>query len=157
MVRRTVSKQTYGNWVNPVLPLPEPSNDPLNPESRNNHAYLNFVTGEWNHTWGPFPAGPRGNPFIGDANQDFERDRLESELPYIIEKSSRWDLGMTSDVSLKGIRKVLVIPARFLDKQNIIIQQKHLLGLIICKLINLVIRSMPEPISNPISPSLLKS
>ena len=120
--------QTYGNWVNPVLPLPEPSNDPLNPESRNNHAYLNFVTGEWNHTWGPFPAGPRGNPFIGDANQDFERDRLESELPYIIEKSSRWDLGMTSDVSLKGIRKVLVIPARFLDQTEYYYSAKAFTG-----------------------------
>ena len=106
---------------------------------------------------GAFSSRPSGNPFIGDANQDFERDRLESELPYIIEKSSRWDLGMTSDVSLKGIRKVLVIPARFLDQTEYYYSAQHLLGLIICKLINLVIRSMPEPISNPISPSLLKS
>ena len=48
--------QTYSNWaggINP--PFTQPGLvKPLN------HAYLNYVTGEWNNTLGPWRAGPRG-------------------------------------------------------------------------------------------------
>ena len=105
-----------------------------------NHAFLNYTNGEWGSTWGPFPAGPRdaihkiqhssgtiyevtkiaspdlsvlfdNPPFPPDLKIIFQAEG--SYLPYVIEYHQRADHGRSQDISLKGIRKVLVIPGRY--------------------------------------------
>ncbi|MDA7790543.1 hypothetical protein N8988_00625 [Opitutales bacterium] len=119
--------KTYSNWAGGINP-PFTQHGLAKPT---NHAYLNYVTGEWNNTLGPWWAGPRdaqvdvglpfglvsriGNPFI-NLNGDIELADPGSLLPYVIEHNLIADHGRSQDVSLNGIRKVLVIPARFFDQ-----------------------------------------
>ena len=79
---------------------------------------------------GPWWAGPRdaqvdlGAPFgfvdrIGDPGiigAVLVWNHPGSLLPYVIERNLIPDHGRSQDISLKGIRKVLVIPARFVDQ-----------------------------------------
>jgi len=117
-----------------------PGGVPLAPfDESANHAFLNYTNGEWGRTWGPFPAGPRdatqtvtdlnGNDheitIIGTPSLDplilwdptpgpnivYTDDG--SILPYVIENRLLADHGRFQDISLKGIRKVLVIPGRY--------------------------------------------
>ena len=123
--------QTYSNWAGGINP-------PINQHvlvgvinQPTNHAYLNYVTGEWNNTLDTWWAGPRdaqvdvgfphgfvsrmSNPFI-NLDGDIELANPGSVLPYVIERNLLPDHGRSQDISLKGIRKVLVIPARFFDQ-----------------------------------------
>jgi hypothetical protein len=126
-----------GTFWNFPRPLPAPFDE------RANHAFLNYVTGEWNATRGPFPAGPRsatkpetdpngkvqeitiiGSPFTTDPplwdnfppDPNIVYEFPGSSLPYVIEKRTIVDHGRSQDISLKGIRKVLVIPGRYKDE-----------------------------------------
>ncbi len=124
----------WSNWTG--------GNPPIDDDNLSNHAYLNYVTGEWNHTHGPWLAGPRdllidvpplglvngiGDPGL-NLNGELEYFNLGSKLPYIIERISLADHERSQDISLKGIRKVLVIPAKFLDQTDYYYSSKAFSG-----------------------------
>ena len=83
-------------------------NNGLTNPSTDNYSVLNWETGAWEDV--PLMADPLGNPLP-----------IELKLPYVLEKELN-DLAMDwrpIPADLKGVRKVLVVPARISSMETL--------------------------------------